>query len=57
MKALRMENEAAGGSPHLHALKRTSELRNLSIATLKSIQSQLRQDLEEVEKVLKNLYM
>ncbi|XP_034935031.1 RING finger protein unkempt homolog isoform X4 [Chelonus insularis] len=52
VKALRVENEQSNGGPHLHALKRTSELRNLSITALKTIQSQLRQDLEEVEKVL-----
>ncbi|XP_046622968.1 putative E3 ubiquitin-protein ligase UNKL isoform X4 [Neodiprion virginianus] len=52
VKALRVENEATVGGPYLHALRRTSELRSLSIATLKSLQSQLRSDLEEVEKVL-----
>ena len=48
---LRVENEASNGGPYLHALRRTTELRSLSIATLKTIQSQLRFDLEEVEKV------
>ncbi|PBC28731.1 RING finger protein unkempt [Apis cerana cerana] len=52
VKALRVENEASSGGPYLHTLRRTSELRSLSIAALKSIQSQLRSDLEEVEKVL-----
>ncbi|OAD54960.1 RING finger protein unkempt [Eufriesea mexicana] len=52
VKALRVENEASSGGPYLHTLRRTSELRSLSIAALKSIQSQLRLDLEEVEKVL-----
>ncbi|XP_076293222.1 RING finger protein unk isoform X12 [Lasioglossum baleicum] len=53
MKALTAENEASsGGGPYLHTLRRTSELRSLSIAALKTIQSQLRSDLEEVEKVL-----
>jgi len=51
MKALRVENEASNGGPYLHSVRRISELRSLSIATLKSIQSQLRLDLEEVEKV------
>lgn len=51
VKALRVENDAAVGGPYLHSLRRTSELRSLSIATLKSLQSQLRSDLEEVEKV------
>ncbi|XP_057341712.1 RING finger protein unkempt isoform X3 [Microplitis mediator] len=55
VKALKNENEAASssGSSHIHSMKRiNNELRNLSIGTLKSIQSQLRQELEEVEKVL-----
>jgi len=51
LKALRVENKASNGSPYLHTLRKISELRSLSIATLKSIQSQLRSDLEEVEKV------
>lgn len=51
VKALRVENEASSGGPYLHTVRRISELRSLSIATLKSIQSQLRADLEEVEKV------
>lgn len=51
VKALRVENEASSGGPYLHTIKRISELRSLSIATLKSIQAQLRSDLEEVEKV------
>lgn len=51
VKALRVENEASSGGPYLHTVRRISELRSLSIATLKSIQSQLRSDLEEVEKV------
>ncbi|KAL6441843.1 hypothetical protein ACFW04_002335 [Cataglyphis niger] len=52
IKALRVENETSNGGPYLHSVRRISELRSLSIATLKSIQSQLRSDLEEVEKVL-----
>ncbi|XP_014295443.1 RING finger protein unkempt isoform X4 [Microplitis demolitor] len=55
VKALKNENEAASssGNSHIHSMKRISnELRNLSIGALKSIQSQLRQELEEVEKVL-----
>lgn len=51
IKSLRVENEASNGGPYLHSVRRISELRSLSIATLKSIQSQLRSDLEEVEKV------
>lgn len=51
LKALRVENKASNSGPYLHSLRKISELRSLSIATLKSIQSQLRSDLEEVEKV------
>lgn len=51
LKALKAENEAANDGPYLHTLRRTNELKNLSLTTLKSMQSQLRSDLEEVEKV------
>lgn len=51
LKALRVENKASNSGPYLHSLRKISELRSLSIATLKAIQSQLRSDLEEVEKV------
>jgi len=51
-KALQQEVDLLQGSPYLHGLRRISELRNLSLATLKSLQSQLRGDLEEIEKVL-----
>lgn len=50
-KALQQEVDLLQGSPYLHGLRRISELRNLSLATLKSLQSQLRSDLEEIEKV------
>ncbi|XP_046659880.1 putative E3 ubiquitin-protein ligase UNKL isoform X2 [Homalodisca vitripennis] len=51
-KALQQEVDLLQGSPYLHGLRRISELRNLSLATLKSLQSQLRSDLEEIDKVL-----
>ncbi|XP_014213672.1 putative E3 ubiquitin-protein ligase UNKL isoform X2 [Copidosoma floridanum] len=50
-KALKAENEATNGS-FLSTLTRTNDLKSLPIAVLKSMQSQLRSDLEEVEKVL-----
>lgn len=50
-KALQQEVDLLQGSPYLHGLRRISELRNLSLATLKSLQSQLRSDLEEIDKV------
>ncbi|KAK0169931.1 hypothetical protein PV328_010559 [Microctonus aethiopoides] len=53
VKAMRIENEASNNSGScIHTIKGTNDLRSLSIATLKSLQSQLRQDLEELEKVL-----
>lgn len=55
VKAMRIENEASNNSGScIHTIKGTNDLRSLSIATLKSLQSQLRQDLEELEKVKKN---
>lgn len=53
-KALQQEVDLLQGSPYLHGLRRISELRNLSLATLKSLQSQLRSDLEEIDKVYEN---
>ncbi len=40
------------GGPFVHALRRVSELRTLSLATLKTLQAQLKTDLEEIEKVI-----
>jgi hypothetical protein len=51
-KALQKEVDLLQGSPYLHGLRRVSELRTLSLPTLKSLQAQLRSDLEAVEKVL-----
>ena len=50
-KDLKKEVDLLQGSPYLHGLRRISELRNLSISALKSLQTQLKNDLEEVEKV------
>lgn len=43
--------ESLQKSPFLHGLRRVSELRTLTMATLKQLQAQLRADLEEIEKV------
>lgn len=52
MKAVRVENEnSSSGGAYLQSLNRIGELRNMSIGSLKSVQSKLRSDLEEVEKV------
>ncbi|XP_011503191.1 PREDICTED: RING finger protein unkempt homolog [Ceratosolen solmsi marchali] len=53
LKALKVENDATNGSgPFLSTLGRASDLKSLSITALKSMQSQLRSDLEEIEQVL-----
>ncbi|KAK7575995.1 hypothetical protein V9T40_012281 [Parthenolecanium corni] len=51
-KDLKKEVDLLQGSPYLHGLRRISELKNLSLSALKSLQSQLKNDLEEIEKVL-----
>ncbi|KAL0279512.1 UNVERIFIED_CONTAM: hypothetical protein PYX00_001052 [Menopon gallinae] len=51
-KNLQKEVESLQKSPFLHGLRRVSELRTLSMATLKQLQAQLRADLEEIEKVI-----
>lgn len=50
--ALKQEYEKLQGGPHLHSITKVSELSKLSLSVLKNIQAQLRQDLEEIEKVL-----
>ncbi|XP_039289799.1 putative E3 ubiquitin-protein ligase UNKL [Nilaparvata lugens] len=51
-KALQQEVDLLQGSPYLHGVRRISELRTLSLSTLKSIKEQLKSDLDEVEKVI-----
>lgn len=51
-KQLQIEIERLQGTPYLHSIRRVSELRSLSLTVLKSIQAQLRADLEEVDNVL-----
>lgn len=50
LKALKAENEASNGS-FLSTLGRTNDINSLSLSALKSMQSQLRSHLEEIEKV------
>lgn len=49
--ALKQEYEKIQ-TPHLHSITNISELSKLNLSVLKGIQAQLRQDLEEVDKVL-----
>nr|CAD7256837.1 unnamed protein product [Timema shepardi] len=51
-KALQKEVDLLQGSPYLHGLRRRSELKTLSLSILKSLELQLRNDLEEIEKVI-----
>lgn len=51
-KALQKEVDLLQGSPYLHGLRRVSELKTLSLPTLKSLESQLKNDLEEIQKVI-----
>lgn len=50
--SLKEEYEKLQGGPHLHSITKVSELSKLSLSVLKNIQAQLRQDLEEIDKVL-----
>lgn len=51
-KALQKEVDLLQGSPYLHGLRRVSELKSLSLSTLKSLEAQLQSDLEEIRKVI-----
>jgi hypothetical protein len=48
---LQKELDGANGGPHLHAIARVSELKGQPLALLKTVEWQLRKDLQEVEKV------
>ncbi|XP_018574753.1 RING finger protein unkempt homolog isoform X2 [Anoplophora glabripennis] len=50
--ALKQEYESLQGGPHIRSITKVSELSKLSLSVLKNIHAQLRQDLEEIEKVL-----
>lgn len=49
---LKQEYESLQGGPHIRSITKVSELSKLSLSVLKNIHAQLRQDLEEIEKVL-----
>lgn len=49
---LKQEYESLQGGPHIRCITKVSELSKLSLGVLKNLHSQLKQDLEEIEKVL-----
>ncbi|XP_072167844.1 putative E3 ubiquitin-protein ligase UNKL isoform X1 [Diadema setosum] len=51
-RILKQEIEGLSGGPHLHVLNKASELYSLPLPKLKQLQSQLKVDLERVEKIL-----
>ncbi|CAH0564404.1 unnamed protein product [Brassicogethes aeneus] len=50
--SLKAEYENLQGGPHIRSITKVSELSKLSLSVLKNLHAQLRQDLEEIEKVL-----
>ena len=62
LKLAQMQKELdnLSGGPHLHVIRRVQDLKNTPIGVLKTIEWQLRKDLQEVEKVtiyiLKSLF-
>merc|ERR1719158_1418115 len=46
--------EMLSGGPHLHVIKRVSDLKGLPLNMLKAIEIQLRKDLQEVEKAMQS---
>ncbi|XP_072395937.1 RING finger protein unkempt [Diabrotica undecimpunctata] len=50
--SLKQELEQLQGGPHIRSITKVSELSKLSLSVLKTLHAQLRQDLEEIEKVL-----
>lgn len=49
---VKQEYEKLQGGPHIRSITNVSELSKLSLSVLKGLHAQLRQDLEEIEKVL-----
>ncbi|XP_074027508.1 RING finger protein unk isoform X1 [Leptinotarsa decemlineata] len=50
--ALKQDYESLQGGPFIRSITKVSELSKLSLSVLKSLHAQLRQDVEEIEKVL-----
>jgi len=51
---LAKEVEMLSGGPHLHVIKRVSDLKGLPLNMLKAIEIQLRKDLQEVDKAMQS---
>ncbi|KAK9888175.1 hypothetical protein WA026_000444 [Henosepilachna vigintioctopunctata] len=49
---LKQEYENLQGGPHIRSVTKVSELSKLSLGVLKNLHAQLKQDLDEIEKVL-----
>lgn len=48
---MQKEIDSLSGGPHLHAIRRVQDLKTTPVGVLKTIEWQLRKDLQEVEKV------
>ena len=52
---MQKEIDTLNGGPHLHAIRRVQDLRSAPMGALKSVDWQLRKDLQEVEKVIREI--
>jgi len=50
---MQKELDSLSGGPHLHVVRRVQDLKSTPIGILKTIEYRLRQDLQEVEKVMR----
>merc|ERR1712072_899422 len=50
---MQKELDSLSGGPHLHVIRRVQDLKSTPIGILKTIEYRLRQDLQEVEKVMR----
>ena len=53
---MQKEIDTLSGGPYLHAIRRVQDLKSVPMGALKTLDWQLRKDLQEVEKVLNNPY-
>ena len=49
---MQKEIDTLSGGPHLHAIRRVQDLKSAPMGALKTLDWQLRKDLQEVEKVM-----